>query len=396
MKMLLFGGTFNPPHNGHIALLHNCIAEIHPDEVRVIPAGVPPHKTGVDIETEHRLAMCEVFTQLFTNCVIDDREINRTGKSYTIDTIHELRADYKAATFYLCIGSDMFLSFEEWHCYQDILREVVLTVHVRTDTDKEKMYDMKKALEEQGANIILLTTNYIDVSSSEIRKLCAENKDIHNLVPPFVYEYIQKHHLYKKKPTTQTEENATLEALLKETLSNERAHHVLNVRDMAVKLAGIYHVDAAKAETAALLHDLCKENSDEENLRLIKQDAIIFAAYKNLLHAIIHGPAAAAYAKYQLHIIDQDILNAVTYHTTGRENMSMLEKVVFLADKISNERDYPGVERIRVLALQGDIDDAMILFMEDNMDYLQTKGKLVDETTYAALQYLLKEKTEDR
>ena len=198
VKMLLFGGTFDPPHNGHIALLKNCAEIVQPDEIRILPAGIPPHKSIKPASAEHRIAMCSIFCELLPNCTIDIRETERAGKSYTADTVRELREEYPNAELYLCIGSDMFLSFEAWHEHEYLLKEATLVVHLRQTEDEEQVLLQQLKFAEAGAEIILIQENFIELSSSKIRELCTKEGNVKPFLPPFVYEYIQGHNLYQE------------------------------------------------------------------------------------------------------------------------------------------------------------------------------------------------------
>ena len=123
-KIILFGGTFDPPHNGHMTLLAGAIEAVRPDLVLVEPAGTPPHKRAGGTSAAHRLAMCECFRPLFPELVLDTTEIARGGKSYTIDTVRQMNARYPGAQLYFPMGSDMLLWFRNWAAYRELLRRV--------------------------------------------------------------------------------------------------------------------------------------------------------------------------------------------------------------------------------------------------------------------------------
>jgi putative HD superfamily hydrolase of NAD metabolism len=184
------------------------------------------------------------------------------------------------------------------------------------------------------------------------------------------------------------------ENLVKSTLSEERAYHTFCVRDMAVQLAKVYGADKEKAEVAALLHDICKENTDEENLRLIMHSDIMKTVFEGKPSYLLHGPAAAAFAEKMLNIHDDEILSAIACHTTAKENMSLMDKMLYIADKTSRDRDYPEAECYRNMALNGNLYEVLILIVEDVL--LNLRGKVIeeDDTTAKALQFLKREKAE--
>lgn len=147
-------------------------------------------------------------------------------------------------------------------------------------------------------------------------------------------------------------------SLIKKKLSKKRFEHCINVSRECVKLAKKYNVDPHKAEIAGVLHDITKEEPFKKQMNTIKHFGMIMTEYEKKSPSLWHPISGAAFLKYKLMIKDKDIINAVRYHTTGRPNMSMLEKIVFLSDAISSERNYKGVSYLRDLAYR-DINEAL-------------------------------------
>lgn len=181
--------------------------------------------------------------------------------------------------------------------------------------------------------------------------------------------------------------------LAKRSMSEKRYHHTCNVAAAARILAGRFGVDPDKAELAGWLHDVVKERSREDLLQLMERDAIIAKSTRPRPLPVWHGPCAAVLAKTELGVEDADILSALACHTTGRAGMSTFDKVLFLADVISEEHRYPWVDNIRHLA-QTDLDAAVVAAMEQNIEYLKKRGKPLDTETVAALDDLRGEKCE--
>ena len=173
-------------------------------------------------------------------------------------------------------------------------------------------------------------------------------------------------------------------ALARDELSKKRFHHVENVVKAAKTLARTFGADVEKAELAAWLHDLVKERTRGEILQILGEDAIIQQSVEGRPEAVWHGPAAAVYAKNHLGVDDGEVLSAVAWHTTGRPDMPLLDKVLYLADYISDERDFDGVDEVRALA-KTDLDAAVDAAMRQNLLYLEEHGKPVDDATRAAL-----------
>lgn len=173
----------------------------------------------------------------------------------------------------------------------------------------------------------------------------------------------------------------------KKMLSAKRYRHTKNVAKAARGLALRWGENPDKAELAGWLHDIVKEKPPAELLQLMEQDGIIAGSTKSRPKPIWHGPCGAVYAKHHLGVQDGDILSAIACHTTGRVGMTRFDKVLFLADMISEEREFDGVGHIRALA-QADIDDAVIAAMEENIRYLNRAGKTLDRDTEEALRAL--------
>lgn len=199
MKLLLFGGTFDPPHIGHLRILQNAIDTVLPDKVVVMPAGIPPHKQVSATPGELRLQMCRCFMPLFDNLQVSGLELHREGKSYTSNTVEFLQSQYPGAVIFLCIGSDMLLTFTAWHRWKWLLHNVVLVAQSRQKADEEAIQLVAHDLTKQGATICFAKGQMIEVSSTDIREMAAEGKDIGSLVPPSVHTIILQNHLYKRQ-----------------------------------------------------------------------------------------------------------------------------------------------------------------------------------------------------
>lgn len=199
MKLLLFGGTFDPPHIGHMSILQNAISCVQPNEVWVMPAGIPPHKRASSTPAELRLAMCQCFADVFPNTVISDWEILQEGKSYTQRTVEWLETQRVGADIFLCIGSDMLLSFTTWHCWQELLQMVTLVVQSRTEDDIKKLEVAAKELEQYGAKIIFTHAKVEEISSTWLRNAFANGENVSEYIPDIAMQVIEKNHLYQNE-----------------------------------------------------------------------------------------------------------------------------------------------------------------------------------------------------
>ena len=207
----ILGGTFDPVHNGHLRIALELYQELPLDEIRFIPCGQPPHRDPPQANVAQRLAMLRMAIQHQQGFHIDERELQRPGPSYMVDTLSSLRDEFPEIPLCLIVGLDAFREFDMWHRWMEIpeLTHIVV-VHRPTYelTDKDRVYEMlvqrrvqePDALLEQPAGLILLRpARQLDISSSDIRLLLAGHKSPRFLLPESVYGYIQKEGLYKSK-----------------------------------------------------------------------------------------------------------------------------------------------------------------------------------------------------
>ena len=176
--------------------------------------------------------------------------------------------------------------------------------------------------------------------------------------------------------------------LVKARLSEKRWTHTKNVKKMAVKLARRWGTDPEKAAMAAILHDSAKELPKQELLQIFADNAIIAENAPARPSPVWHGIAAAILAETQWGITDPEILSAIRCHTTGKPGMSKLDKIIYLADMTSAERDWPGVEKLRKLELK-DLDAAMLAALKQTNDFVLSQGKPLDPMSKAAYEDIL-------
>ncbi|MFV8257024.1 nicotinate (nicotinamide) nucleotide adenylyltransferase [Bdellovibrio bacteriovorus] len=213
MKIGIFGGSFNPPHMGHINAIQTVAKKAGLGKVHILPAAQNPLKTPVEGPTpEQRVELTRLaFAQYGETYFVDDQEIKRGGMSYTIDTVMNLRKSYDANDLYLVVGADKFEELAQWKDYQKILTEANLIVTTRPG------YDMPESLEEMpgflkplvaefdfnfielntGRNIQFITLRDVEVSSSEVRKWLRSGKPVEKYLPLSVESYIKEHKLYR-------------------------------------------------------------------------------------------------------------------------------------------------------------------------------------------------------
>lgn len=195
-KTGIFGGAFNPVHNGHVNLAREAIEQLKLRKLLIIPTYESPHKATKLLPFDTRMEMCRLaFEGISDKCEVTVSDIERKmgGVSYTINTIRELAGQCPEAQFYLLIGGDMLFSFREWYKYESILKESKVCAVARGG---DSFTDMLEFAAEMG-RVKVLPTSIVDVSSTEIREKLAAGKDISELVPQSVAEYIAANDLYR-------------------------------------------------------------------------------------------------------------------------------------------------------------------------------------------------------
>ena len=188
----MFGGAFDPPHRAHVALAQAAIAQLALDRLYVFPTGNAWHKDRTLTSAEDRLAMTRLAFAGVAGAVVDDRELRRTGPTYSIDTLRELQAAHPGAQLHLLMGEDQAASFTRWHAWQEIARLAVLCVAARGSGEGVQAL---QAL--AGVRVELLQLPQMPESATEIRTRLTRGQDIATLVEPAVASYIESQHLYQ-------------------------------------------------------------------------------------------------------------------------------------------------------------------------------------------------------
>ena len=186
MKIGILGGTFNPPHNGHLVLAQNMLDALKLDKIFFVPTNTPPHKNTFLIQASHRFNMVKLAIEDNSLFEVLDWEIKRGGPSYTIDTIKELKAKFPKDELFLVIGSDLANDFHTWKEYKVIKRLVKVAVA------KRDSFPLKKEVDFFTVDIA-----QIEVTSSLVREHIQKGLSIKNLMPQKVFAYIQENKLYK-------------------------------------------------------------------------------------------------------------------------------------------------------------------------------------------------------
>jgi len=390
MRIGVYGGTFNPPHLGHIAAARAVFQLLNLDRLFLIPAGTPPHKDMPDgaPTPEQRLEMTRLAgeqTGLKDKVETLDIEVFREGKSYTADTLELLHEQYPDDELWLLVGTDMFLTLQNWRAADKILSLAGVAAFGRTEEDTEELFAIQRdylCRTYPQARIFTLTIpGVVDVSSTELRAGLAKGQGS-NLLAPAVYGYILREGLYDTRADLKNLPLEQLRPVALSYLKHKRIPHVLGTEQEAVRLAERYGADVEKARVAALLHDCTKKLTMEEQLALCEQYGIELDDLEQRALKLLHSKTGAAIAR-DVFGVDDEIYRAIFYHTTGRANMTLLEKIIYLADYIEPTRDFPGVEELRKTCYE-DLDRGLLMGLEMTIEEMHDMGNPVHHATLEA------------
>ncbi len=349
-KTGIFGGTFNPPHIGHKRLALSAANALGLDRVLIMPACIPPHKQPAFLaEPAQRLEMCRLGLKCDSRFEVSDLEIKRGDKSYTVDTVNALLEQYPGTELYIIIGSDMLSTFREWFKWEEILQKAFICAVSRENGFAP---DLSGYTPEQREKIIYLDIEPYEMSSTVIREKIMNGESTEGLLVPGVERFIKESGLYAESFTHYRE-------LIRGLLDPARLNHSFCVAAAARELALIYGADPDKAEAAGLLHDVMKNASPEEQRSIIEAGGHTLTPCEEANRKVWHAIAGEAYLRLKEGITDKEILSAVRWHTTGRADMTLLDKIVYMADFISAERSYPDVDTVRELAKK-DLNEAIL------------------------------------
>ena len=394
MKIGIYGGTFNPPHLGHLTAARAVFELLNLDQLLLVPAGMPPHKElpAGSPTPEQRLEMTRLAGEqlgLGDRVRTLDIEVYRQGKSFTADTLAQLKAQHPEDELWLLMGTDMFLTLQAWHEPGKILSLAGIAAFGRTEEDTEELFSAQREYLYQTypqARLFTLTIpGVIDVSSTELREKLAKGEGA-SLLAPAVYGYILREGLYNTGADLKHLSLSQLRPVALSYLKHKRIPHVLGTEQEAIRLAERYGADVEKARRAALLHDCTKKLDMEEQLALCRRYGIQLDELEQKALKLLHSKTGAAIARDVLGV-DDDIYSAIWYHTTGHAGMTKLEKIIYLADYIEPSRDFPGVDKLRKVCYE-DLDRGLLMGLEMTIEEMTSMGNPVHHATIEAREAL--------
>ena len=384
----IYGGTFNPPHLGHIQAAKAAVQALDLTRLLLIPDNIAPHKElpPGSPAPEQRLEMLRLATQDAPELEVSDLELRREGVSYTFETVLALSEQYPEAQLFLLMGTDMFVSFDTWKNTDIILSHAALGVLCRGDKGEQEAIAEKAAqLSAGGARVELVNNPVLAISSTQLRRLiafdCAEP-----FLPKPVAEYIRQHGLYDSGANWKSLPMEQLEPIVVRLLNPNRVRHVLGCRDTAVELARRWGADENDAARAGMLHDITKALDGPLQLTVCQEYGKILDAFSRKYPKTLHALTGSLVAE-RIFGENPQVVEAIRNHTTGRAEMGLLETIIYVADYMEPNRDFPGVDKLRELAFS-DIYAALKLGLRMTLDHLARQGSEVSPETQQTIAWL--------
>lgn len=393
-KIGIMGGTFNPIHNVHLIMAEEARQQFHLKKVLFMPSKNPPHKKKKNIASdEHRKRMIEHAIASNPSFAFSDLELTREGTTYTRDTLEQLSRLYPNDKIYFIIGGDSLAAMEEWYEPEYIFKNCHILAANRDDTNDKMIrkwidYYRKK----YGAKLSEIEMPPISVSSKLIRKKLKEDGSIANYVPACVDRYIRFNGLYGfKDPVFEgVPDDTQMIRYLSACLKSKRFLHTLGVAATAANIAAVHEYAVRDAYVAGLLHDCAKYFTGKELIRVCEQEGIPLSDVEKENTVLIHGKLGAHLAKTKYNIQKEEMLSAITYHTTGRPDMGTLEKIIYLADYMEPGRMMQcspySLAEIRKACFQN-LDRAMAMVLKCCVTYLKQTRTPIDPLTEETYYY---------
>ena len=369
-KVAILGGSFDPVTKSHLEIIENLSRKF--SRVVVLPCYVSPFKqNGCSASGEDRVKMLRKITGELENVKVSKWEIKRETVSYTVDAVRHYKEKYDGAELYFVIGSDCLNGLAEWKDADYLAANATFCLIRREGYPVSAK--VLRGLKEIGFKFKAAGFKAADCSSSLVRAAVAFGKES-EFLPEEVSEFIAKHGLY-------TEYVEYTKAYLTFGLTKERIGHTFRAVKAGIKLAKLHGEDVHETITALILHDIGKY-ADKETLDKNKILVENYAELSKGAPSVLHAYVSAAIARDHFGC-NARIVGAIAKHTTGSADMSVLDKIVYLADSTEEGRDYDGVESLRRLAAK-DLDRAMLRALRMTVKELKAERKPICGDTLAA------------
>ncbi|MBI4423756.1 MAG: bis(5'-nucleosyl)-tetraphosphatase (symmetrical) YqeK [Elusimicrobia bacterium] len=343
MKVLLFGGGFDPPHRGHRALLQAALKTLEPGRAILIPSWLSPTKERHGAPPAERLALARLLAKdLPGRACADGFELRRRRRTYTYEVLRHYRRAFPGAELWFLLGSDSLGALPSWRRPEELARSCGWVAGARPGAP---------AAAPAGFRTLQLPGRFPDVSSTELRARLYLGRGWRRLLDAPVAAFIERRGLY----------GLAARRDLERTLSPERYRHTLAVASLAAELARRHGLDPAAAALAGLLHDSGRRFDPAGMARYARARRLPVPSREETLRRaplLAHAYIGADLARRRFGVSDPSVLAAIASHTLGRPKMTPLERLLYVADLSAEGRSFAAAARIRRLARR-DLDAAL-------------------------------------
>ena len=362
----VFIQVFNPIHDGHMLLMNELKVKLGLDKILLVLSNVSRNKYEQLGLIEDRLNMCRLAIKNCERFEIynSKKDLKDAGRIFNI--LQKIKNKFYFDGLYLIIEYGLMVSLDMCYAYGSIFDFVSIILIVFSE---EEYLSAAKKIKKFGKNVIIIKFEMSNISSEYARIRFAQGLSCYRYLNCDVEKYILKNCVYSQKGALFRE---CFDAV-RNRLSVKRFTHCQMVAKAAKRLAKIYHEDEKKAEIAGILHDIVKEKDKKSLLKIIQGEGTMLSPVEKSSPKIWHAMAGAIYCKKWLGIENEQILNAIRYHTTARKNMTTFEKIIYIADCISDDRKYREVDFERKLAKR-DLDMALLFHLKLSIKLLCEKN----------------------
>ena len=371
-KLGVLGGTFDPIHEGHMALAREALRCGGLDGVVFLPMARPAHREAA-ASAEDRMKMCALALAGNHRFLLSSAG-GKAHVQYTADTLLPLKKEFPRAALTLILGADKLATLPYWRDADKLFSQCDFLCFPRPGVSPDAALEKAKSA---GARIAMMPEFSTPYSATLIRTQTAQYQDAPGLNKR-VLCYMAENGLYQPDLTPR----------LRSMMSPKRFQHTLGVRKEAVRLAAIHGLPIQKAALAALLHDCAKGMNLKDMSRLAREQHLTESEAVLSSGALLHAPVGAYLAKKEFGIRDEEVLSAIRSHTVGRPGMSLLEMCIFVADATEEGReDYPGLKELRALCGQS-LPAAVYRSLELTREYVEETGRTFDPASLDTMNYV--------
>lgn len=356
----VFGGSFNPIHEGHVNFLRQVSKQLNFDEILLVVCRNALHKNVNLASSNDRFVMCKLAVSCLPNVTVSDLEFEIDKNGYSFYTLQKIKQKNEGKKLFLIVGPDSFLKINTWHRFRQILDLATVVSGYSNELEQAEMERLAQKFEFEP---VLLKVNLSLFHSTKIRFRLAQGLNCSSFLNSNVLKHILQNKIYCGEDSLFVES----ENVCKNLLSKKRFEHCVCVSNMAQQLAKTYGENENYAKIAGMLHDVVKEQTPENLLKILKTDeSINLNEIEKTSFKLWHAPAGAIYCKKFLGLENEKILNAIACHTTGKANMTIFDKIVLVADNISFDRKNSNAKIGRKLAFEN-LDQTVFFHIKNHI-----------------------------